>query len=69
MLIFGAMVFKSRPEKQSVIYRNLENIHNSKRPELIAELEQTTGLEIQKIKIREIDLENGVARLVVYYKS
>lgn len=52
-----------------VLYDNLELLSQDKNDELIKDLSKRTGIKIEKVKIRKIDLINRNAELGVYYKN
>ena len=56
-------------ERQPVRYERLDLIVPSKRPELIADLRARTGLEVESVEIRRIDLLTDVADLIVTYRE
>ena len=56
-------------ERQPVRYERLDLIVPSRRPELIADLRARTGLEVDSVEIRRIDLLTDVADLIVTYRE
>ncbi len=50
-----------------ILYDKIENIVPENREELLADLHQRTGLEIEKIEIGHIDFLRDVAYIKVYY--
>jgi len=50
-----------------VIYENIENIHEEKEAELIADLEKRTGIKIRRYRIDKVDFLRDVARITIYF--
>lgn len=50
-----------------VIYENIENIHEKKEAELIADLEKRTGIKIRRYRIDKVDFLRDVARITIYF--
>ncbi len=55
--------------KQSVIYNNLDLLKPEKRNSLLEDLELKTGLSINKIKIEQINYNENIAQILIYYKN
>ena len=53
----------------SVIYDDLPGLSTKDEAALIADLSNRTGLEIDKIKIVEIDLLRDVAEIQIFYRK
>lgn len=53
----------------SVIYDDLQGLRTKDEAALIADLSNRTGLEIDKIKIVEIDLLRDVAEIQIFYRK
>ena len=51
---------------KTIIFENINLIHQDKKSELIAELEKRTGLKILDVKIEKIDYLKDIARLKVF---
>ncbi len=61
-------VFLLRSEtKKLVTYENVELIKPAKRAELIADLEERTGLTIHRVEIDRIDYLRDAARIYIFY--
>lgn len=56
-------------ERQPVRYERLDLIVPSRRSELLADLRARTGLEVDSVEIRRIDLLTDVADLIVTYRE
>jgi len=56
-------------ERQPVRYERLDLIVPARRTELMADLRERTGLEVESVEIRRIDLLTDVADLVVVYRE
>jgi hypothetical protein len=50
-----------------VIYENIENIHEEKEAELLADLEKRTGIKIRRYRIDKVDFLRDVARITIYF--
>lgn len=50
-----------------VIYENIENIHEEKEAQLIADLEKRTGIKIRRYRIDKVDFLRDVARITIYF--
>jgi len=50
-----------------VIYENIENIHEEKESQLIADLEKRTGIKIRRYRIDKVDFLRDVARITIYF--
>ncbi len=60
---------KEKFSKHQVLYDNLALLDPDRREELLSDISKRTGIEIDKVKIRSIDLKNADAVLDVYYKG
>jgi len=65
--LFEKVFFLRHLSVKSVTYENIELIKPKRYAELKADLEERTGLEIQKIEIGKIDFLRDSARLKIYY--
>lgn len=65
-IVDGNKLMRNQKTK-TVEYDHLENIHPEKHPLLIQDLNQKTGLNIQRISIEHIDLIKNKVLLKVYY--
>lgn len=52
---------------REIIYEKIDLIKPEKRPELIADLEERTGLKISRVEIGKINFLRDTARLRIYY--
>lgn len=52
---------------KEIIYERIDLIKPEKKPELIADLENRTGLKISRVEVGRIDFMRDVARLIIYY--
>ncbi|MDO8951251.1 MAG: DUF4956 domain-containing protein [Draconibacterium sp.] len=50
-----------------IIYENIENIHEDKEAELIADIEKRTGIKVRRYRIDKVDFLRDVARITVYF--
>ncbi len=51
-----------------VVYENIENLHNGKEAELLADLENRTGIVIKRYHIEKIDFLRDVAQITIYFE-
>ena len=65
-LLEGGWLTK-RVHSQDVLYENLKLIQPGSRAALIEELRARTGLDVQRVDVREIDFVKDAARLTVNY--
>lgn len=61
--------FLKHVSSKSIIYEKIELIKPEKRKELIEDLKERTGIEIDRVEIGSIDFLRDTAILRVYYKS
>ncbi|QGY45222.1 DUF4956 domain-containing protein [Maribellus comscasis] len=50
-----------------VIYENIENLHKEKEKELVADLENRTGIKIKRYQVEKIDFLRDVAQIMIYF--
>jgi len=50
-----------------VIYENIENIHEDRESELMADLEKRTGIKIRRYRIDKVDFLRDVALITIYF--
>jgi hypothetical protein len=50
-----------------IIYENIENIHEDREVELIADLEKRTGIKIRRYRIDKVDFLRDVARITIWF--
>jgi len=60
---------KNSFSKYSIYYGNLELLRPGSNNKLIKDLSSKTGLDIMKVKIRNIDFTREVAHLEIYFKE
>ena len=60
---------KKKFSKHQVLYDNLILLNPDKKDDLIRDISKRTGIEIEKVKIRRIDLVNANAVLDVFYSG
>ena len=58
---------KKKYSRHEVLYDNLALLDLGKKDELLKDISKRTGIEIDKVKIKKIDLKNSDAILEVYY--
>ncbi len=52
---------------KAIVYKNIENIKPENYEALKADLEEQTGLKIEKVKVGDINLARHTAKLTIYY--
>lgn len=50
-----------------IVYENIENIHEDREAELIADLEKRTGIKIRRYRIDKVDFLRDVARITIWF--
>jgi hypothetical protein len=68
-LVYGLeklWLLKHESSKQ-ITYEKIEMIHPDKRQELVKDLEERTGIKINRIDIGRIDFLRDTARIIIYY--
>lgn len=68
-LVYGLeklWLLKHESSKQ-ITYEKIDLIHPEKRAELMRDLEERTGIKINRIEIGKIDFLRDTARLIIYY--
>ena len=65
-ILEGNLIIK-REHSKAIRYENIELIKPEKHKELIADLEERTGLKIHKINIKKIDFLKDIASIEIYY--
>ena len=65
-IVDGSRFMKQQKTKM-IEYNTLENIKPERQPQLIADLRERTGLDIQKIAIEHIDFGKGRAVIKIYF--
>jgi hypothetical protein len=69
VIILELFLKKNALTKVLIVYSKPEQLNPDARKELMKELSQQTGLSIEKVKIRKIDIIRGNAELDVYFKE
>jgi hypothetical protein len=74
IIIAAALVLELFLRKNSqtsvlIIYHKLELLNPISREKLLKELSDQTGLIIEKVKIRKIDIGKGIAELQAYFRE
>ncbi len=59
----------SFPEVQTVRYDNAALCAPERRPELLADLRERTGLPVERVVVRQVDLLHDSASLQVFYRT
>jgi hypothetical protein len=60
---------KKKYSRHQVLYDNLGLLNPDKKNELLKDISKRTGIEVDKVRIRKIDLVNSNVILDVYYKE
>ncbi len=50
-----------------ILYENIENIHEAREAELIADIEKRTGLKVRRYRIDKVDFLRDVARITIWF--
>lgn len=50
-----------------ITYENIENIHENREAELIADLEKRTGIKIRRYRIDKVNFLRDVARITIWF--
>jgi hypothetical protein len=66
-LVFDSNIIWKKEASKKITYNNLEMIKPEMREELIRQLEEQTGMKIQRIKIERVNLLTGSAIIRIYY--
>ena len=66
-LIFDSNIIWKKEASKKITYNNLEMIKPEMREDLIRQLEEQTGMKIQRIKIERVNLLTGSAIIRIYY--
>lgn len=75
LIILGAMclceflLLSSNEVSKLILYDRIELIHPEKRDQLIADLQERTGLEITRLRIGSVDMLRDSAVIKIYYKD
>jgi hypothetical protein len=67
--ILDSNVLMKEEHSKLVLYEKIELIKPEKREELIADLRERTGLDINRIKIEKINFLQDTASITVYYRD
>jgi hypothetical protein len=65
----GKKAEKNKYSRHQVLYDNLALLNPDKKNDLLKDISKRTGIEIDKVRIRKIDLINNNAILDVYYRE
>lgn len=63
--LLGGIWLSSQPRVHHIIYERIELVHPSRRRELLADLEDRTGLAIAGVDVHEINFLNDTARISI----
>jgi len=73
LLLVGALwilehiLMLRQEDSLQIIYENIENIHEDREAELIADLEKRTGIKIRRYRIDKVDFLRDVARITIWF--
>ena len=62
-------LFQSNEEDKTIVYEKIENIKPSRYNELLKDLEERTGLKINRVEIGKVDFLKDVAEVKIYYED
>lgn len=57
----------SQVDSLLVVYENIENLHQERETEMIAELEERTGIKIKRYQIEKVDFLRDVAQITIFF--
>ncbi len=73
--IVGAIYFiekfvlsKGSIEQRTIVYSELENIKPEKYTELLADLNNKTGLEVTEVNVQKVDFANQMATITIFFR-
>lgn len=73
--IVGAIYFieklvlsKGKIEQRTIVYSELENIKPENYEQLLADLNQKTGLNVTEVNVQKVDFTNQMATLTIFYQ-
>lgn len=75
LLLVGAIwalekiLMMRRENSLVIVYEKIENMHKQKEDELLADLEERTGVVIKRYQIDKIDFLRDVARITIYFDN
>jgi len=75
LLLVGALwalekILMMRQESSMlVVYEKIENLHNDRENELIADLEERTGVKVKRYQIENIDFLRDTARITLFFEN
>jgi len=67
LAILNQQLFKHQLRSKFVIYEKIELIHLKQRAQLRADLQERTGLVIERIEIESVNFLNDSARIQIFY--
>ena len=62
-------LLQSNEEDKTIVYEKIENIKPSRYNELIADLEDRTGMTIIRAEVGKIDFLKDTAEIKIYYEE
>jgi hypothetical protein len=75
LLLVGALwalekILMMRQENSMlVVYEKIENLHSERENELIADLEERTGVKVKRFQIENIDFLRDTARITLFFEN
>ena len=54
-------------QSQSIVFDNLDLLRPERRPDLISDLKNRTGLDVKSVQIKRIDLQKKNGQIIVHY--
>ena len=73
--IIGAIYFieklvlsKGKIEQRTIVYSELENIKPENYEQLLADLNQKTGLNVTEVNVQKVDFANQMATITIFYR-
>lgn len=73
--IVGAIYFieklvlsKGKIEQRTIVYSELENIKPENYEQLLADLNQKTGLDVTEVNVQKVDFANQMATITIFHR-
>ena len=61
------MLLFKREHRETLVYEHIDLVHPSRHGELVADLEQRTGLKISRVELSKLNFLNDTAQIEIYY--
>ena len=67
LIYYFDVYWKDGVKVQSIIYEKIENIHPSRRANLLEDIKARTGLDIMKVELSNINFMNDTVKVKIFY--